>query len=477
MPKEYELIMWLETHVRVKSNTKMFCSCANALELAKEPNMNVCPICMGFPGMLPTLSAGVVDLAVRAGHAMRGQVQEKSIFDRKSYFYPDLPMGYQITQLYEPIVMGGEVRAMVEGEVKTFRIHHTHIENDAGKLVHAGGKTLCDYNRAGSPLMEIVTEPDFRSKADVIGYLEELQKLMRWCGASDADMEKWQLRCDVNISVREKWETQFRNRVELKNINSFASIARAIDVEYARQVEIYETGGTIDQETRGWSDERGYSTPLRSKEDAMDYRYFPDPDLPPLILTREYIEERNIGELPMDRRLKYRDTYKLIEDDARILSSDRLTSDFYESLVATSGDPKKSCSYITTVLFAIFEAHHEKIDLSHVKGWALEIGNVIKLVNADALSSTNSKLVVEKLVFEGGTAEEWVEKLGLRQSNDTSALEAIVDQVIVDNASQVAEYKSGKEALFGFFVGQSMKASKWQGNPKIFTDILKKKLS
>ncbi len=477
MPKEYELIMWLETHVRVKSNTKMFCSCANALELAPEPNMNVCPVCMGFPGMLPTLSAGVVDLAVRAGHAMLGQVQEKSIFDRKSYFYPDLPMGYQITQLYEPIVMGGEVRAMVEGEVKTFRIHHTHIENDAGKLVHAGGKTLCDYNRAGSPLMEIVTEPDFRSKADVIGYLEELQKLMRWCGASDADMEKWQLRCDVNISIREKWETRLRNRVELKNINSFASIARAIDVEYARQVEIYETGGTLDQETRGWSDERGYSTPLRSKEDAMDYRYFPDPDLPPLILTKEYIEERNIGELPMDRRLKYLETYKLGEDDARILSSDRLTSDFYEELVTTSGDPKKSCSYITTVLFAIFEAHHEKIDLSHVKGWALEIGNVIKMVNADALSSTNSKMVVEKLVFEWGTAEEWVEKLGLRQSNDTSALEAIVDQVIVDNASQVAEYKSGKEALFGFFVGQAMKASKWQGNPKIFTEILKKKLS
>ena len=242
-----------------------------------------------------------------------------------------------------------------------------HIENDAGKLVHAGGKTLCDYNRAGSPLMEIVTEPDFRSKADVIAYLEELQKLMRWCGASDADMEKGQLRCDVNISIRLYGEEKLRNRVELKNINSFASIARAIDVEYARQVEIYESGATLDQETRGWNDERGYSTSLRSKEDAMDYRYFPDPDLPPLILTKEYIQERDIGELPIDRRLRYLSEYKLSEDDARILSADRLTSDFYDELVAISGDAKKSCSYITTILFAIFEAHHSPIDLSHVK--------------------------------------------------------------------------------------------------------------
>ncbi len=477
MSEKYELIMWLETHVRVKSHTKMWCACANALELAPEPNINVCPICMGFPGMLPTLSAWVVDLAVRASHAMRSKVMEESIFDRKSYFYPDLPMWYQITQLYYPIAMGGEVRAYVWDEVKRFRIHHMHIENDAGKLVHAGGKTLCDYNRAGSPLMEIVTEPDFRSKADVIAYLEELQKLMRWCGASDADMEKWQLRCDVNISIREVGETTLRNRVELKNINSFSSIGRAIDVEYTRQVEIYESGSTLDQETRGWSDEKWYSTSLRSKEDAMDYRYFPDPDIPPLVLTPEYIAERVVGELPMDRREKYLHEYKLGEDDARILSADKMTSDFYEELVAVSWDPKRSCSYITTILFAIFEAHHEHIDLSHVKWGATEIGRVIALVAIDALSSTNSKLVVEKLVFEGGQADAWVEKLRLAQSNDTWALETIVDQVIAENTWQVTEYKSGKEALFGFFVGQCMKASKGQGNPKIFTEILKKKLS
>ena len=475
--EKYELIMWLETHVRVKSNTKMFCSCQNAIELADEPNINVCPVCMWFPGMLPTLSAWVVDLAVRASHALKGQPQERSIFDRKSYFYPDLPMGYQITQMYEPICQGGEVQSLIDGELKTFRIHHMHIENDAGKLVHAWGKTLCDYNRAGSPLMEIVTEPDFRSKADVLGYLEELQKLMRWCGASDADMEKGQLRCDVNISVRKHGETKLRNRVELKNINSFSSIGRAIENEFARQIEIYEDGGNIDQETRGWNDEKWFSTPLRSKEDAMDYRYFPDPDLPPLLLTWEFLEERKIGELPIDRRLKYRDVYKLIDDDARILSNDRITSEFYEKLVELTSDPKKSCSYITTVLFALFEASAVKLGLDDLKCSPEEIANVIKMVNADELSSTNSKIVIEKLVFEWGNAIDWVEKLWVKQSNDTSTLEVIVDQVLLANANQVAEYKAGKETLFGFFVGQCMKSSQWQGNPKIFTELLKKKLS
>lgn len=474
---KYEIVMGLETHVRVKSQTKMFCTCKNATDLAPEPNIHVCPVCMGFPGQLPTLSEGVVDLAVRASHALSSHVQNVSEFDRKSYFYPDLPMAYQITQMYHPITMGGEVRTLVDGELKTFRIHHMHIENDAGKLVHANGKTLCDYNRAGSPLMEIVTEPDFRSKADVLAYLEEIQKLMRWCGASDADMEKGQLRCDVNISIRPYGQKEFGTRVELKNINSFSSIGRAIDAEFARQVEILEEGGTLDQETRGWNDEKGYSTSLRSKEDAMDYRYFPDPDLPPLHISDEFIAERKLSELPIDRRLKYLNEYKLIEDDARILSNDRTTSDFYEELVAISGDPKKSCSYITTVLFAIFESAPEKITLADVKAETREFAEVIKMVNADEISSTNSKIVMEKLVFEGGNAREWTEKLGLKQSNDTGALEAIVDEVLAQNASQVEEYKGGKENLFGFFVGQCMKASKGQGNPKMFTEILKKKLS
>lgn len=357
--KKYEIVMGLETHVRVKSETKMFCSCRNAVALAEEPNENVCGVCMGFPGMLPVLNDRVVDLAVRASNAMRMTVNAISHFDRKSYSYPDLPAGFQITQLFHPIAEHGTVEAMVGGEVKTFRIHRMHIENDAGKLVHAGSSTLLDYNRAGSPLMEIVTEPDFRSKEEVLAYLEELQKIMRWCGASDADMEKGQLRCDVNISIRPIGSDVLNNRVELKNLNSFSAIGRAIENEFARQIEIVESGDRVVQETRGWDDEHGESRSQRSKEDAMDYRYFPEPDLPPLVVSKEFVSKRTVEGLPMDRRLRYLNDYKLQEDDARILSETRNLSDFYDALVEKTKDPKKSCSYVTTVLFAIIQADPE----------------------------------------------------------------------------------------------------------------------
>lgn len=474
MENQYEIVMGLETHVRIKSETKMFCACRNAVELADEPNLHTCPYCMAFPWALPVLNERVIDLAVRAGQAMRCTVNETSIFDRKSYFYPDSPSGFQITQLFHPIVQHGVVRAHAGEEVKSFKIERMHIEADAGKLIHSGNKTLCDYNRAGSPLMEIVTEPDFRSKEDVIGYLEELQKLMRWCGASDADMEKGQLRCDVNISIRNRGETVLNNRVELKNINSFSAIWRAIDNEYKRQIKIVESGGKVPQETRGWDDEKGMSSSQRSKEDAMDYRYFPEPDLPPLMISKEFIEARAIGDLPIDRRLKYTDEFKLQPDDARILSASRDLSDFYEELVKLSGDAKKSCSYITTILFTIWGK--EPNFFPDVR----DVGHVINFVNRNELSSTNAKIVIEELyksmnLWDG--TKEWIsaliDKLGLRQVSDTGALKAIAEKVLADNPGQVAEYKSGKENLFGFFVGQCMKASAGQGNPKMFTEILK----
>jgi len=473
---DYEIVMGLETHVRIKSETKMFCSCRNAVELADEPNMHVCDFCMGFPGALPVLNEKIIDLAVRAGIAMGCTVNESSVFDRKSYFYPDLPAGYQITQLYHPIVEHGMVRAMVGEEVKEFHIHRMHIETDAGKLVHAGNKTLCDYNRSGSPLMEIVTEPDFRSREDVIAYLEELQKLMRWCGASDADMDKGQLRCDVNISIRKPGETILNNRVEIKNVNSFSAIGRAIDNEYKRQIKIVESGGTVPQETRGWDDEKGVSSSQRSKEDAMDYRYFPEPDLPPLVISADFIEARKIGDLPIDRRIKYVNEYKIQVDDARILSANRELSDFYEEIVKLTNDPKKSCSYITTILFSLFDTHSEPISFENLRFSAKELAEVINLTNKDELSSTSSKIVVEELFLRGGQTNAIVDAKNLRQTNDTGALEAIAQKVLADNPSQVAEYKAGKENLFGFFVGQCMKASAGQGNPKMFTEILRKYL-
>lgn len=475
---KYEIVIWLEVHCRIKSETKLFCSCKNATDLALEPNMNVCEVCMGFPGVLPTVNENAVRLGVIWGMAMGCKVNKFSRFDRKSYFYPDLPMGYQITQMYHPIVENGVVKTIVWGETKEFKIHHMHLENDAGKLTHAWGKTLCDYNRAGAPLMEIVTEPDFRSKEDVMEFLRELQKMMRFAWVSDADMEKGQMRCDVNISLREKGSSILNNRVELKNLNSVSAIWRAIDTEVRRQAKLYDAGQEVDQETRGWDDDKWMSTPQRSKEDAMDYRYFPDPDLLPIILDDEFIDaaRATITELPIERRIRYLNDFSLSEDDARLLTTDKDLSDYFEELESLTKDAKKSCSYITTILLALIKESEEVTSVSEVKFEIKELARVIELVNNDELSSTNSKEVVEELFNNGWETDSIVDSKGLRQSNDLWALEAIVDEVIAASETQVADYRGWNERIFGFFVGQCMKASKGQWNPKIFTDILKKKL-
>lgn len=475
--KDYEKVIWLEIHVRVKSETKMFCNCKNAVALAQEPNMNVCPICMWFPGMLPTVNKEVVRLGLIGGMMMECEVNKTSRFDRKTYFYPDNPTSYQITQMYEPIVWVGKVRTLVNGEVREFSIHHMHLENDAGKLVHAGWKTFCDYNRAGSPLMEIVTNPVFKEKEEVMEFLRELQKMMRASGVSDADMEKGQMRCDVNLSIMPVGSTTFGTRTEMKNINSFSSIGRAIDSEFARQVKIIDGWGKVDQETRGWDDDKGVSTTQRSKEDAMDYRYFPEPDLLPIVLDDDFIAEcrASLPELPIDKRLRYLNEFKLWEDDARILSADHTLGTYFDKVVALTQDAKKSCAYVTTVVLALMkEALID--DITTIKITPEELAEVIKMVNADELSSTNAKIVVEELFGFGGTARAIAESKNLIQKNDLGALEAIVDSVIQANPTQVADYKGWNQKIFGFLVGQCMKASAGAGNPKIFNEILIKKL-
>lgn len=479
MPVEnFEKVIWLEIHVRVKSKTKMFCSCGNALDLADEPNINVCPVCMWFPGMLPALNKEVVRLAVKAGLLMNCEINKLSRFDRKSYFYPDLPNSFQTTQMYEPITWRGSVKVMVNGEVRDFSIHHMHLENDAWKLVHAGWKTLCDYNRAWSPLMEIVTEPVFSDKEEVMEFLKELQKMFRFWDVSDADMEKWQLRCDVNISIRPKWEKKLGTRVELKNLNSFSAIGRAIDSEFLRLVRIVDAWWVIEQETRWWDDDKGISSTQRSKEDAMDYRYFPEPDLLPVVLDDDYINEvkKELWELPIDKRIRYLNDYKLGEDDARIITSDKDLAEYFDAMVELTNDPKKSCSYITTVLLALINECNDKWWICNLKFDAMQLAQVIKLVNNDELSSTNSKAVIEELYKVGWNADEIVDRLGLRQKNDLWALEAIVDEVISKLPTQVADYKAWNQNIFGFFVWQCMKASAGAWNPKIFTELLKKKL-
>ncbi len=475
----YQKVIGLEVHVRVKSETKMFCSCKNAVELASEANINVCSICMWFPGMLPSINREVIRLGVVAGMMMNCEINMFSRFDRKSYFYPDLPNSFQTTQLYEPIVGAWNVKALVEWELKNFAIHHMHLENDSGKLSHAGGKTLCDYNRAGSPLMEIVTDPVFHDKHDAMEFLRELQKMMRASGVSDADMEKWQLRCDVNISIRPEWDTELYNRVELKNLNSFSAIWRAIDTEVARQIKIVEKWEEVPQETRGWDDATGMSSSQRSKEDAMDYRYVPEPDILPIQLDEAFLDEckAQVVELPIKKRQKYLSEYKLKDDDARLLTADHELSTYYDNLVELSWDPQKSCSYITSVLLALINESEENTTLSNLKFEISELAEVIRLVNSDELSSTNAKQVIELLFQNGWTANVIVDENNLRQKNDMWALEDIVDSIIAESVEQIADYKWGNERVFWYFVWQCMKKSKGQGNPKIFTELLKKKLN
>lgn len=475
---EFEKVIGLEVHVRVKSKTKMFCSCKNALELASEPNVNVCPICMWFPGMLPSLNKEVVRLWVIAWLLMKCDINKISRFDRKSYFYPDLPNGFQTTQLYEPIVWAWNVKVLVDGKERDFAIHHMHLENDAWKLSHAWWQTICDYNRSWSPLMEIVTDPVFSNKEECMEFLKELQKMFRASWVSDADMEKWQLRCDVNVSVRKLWATKLWDRTEMKNLNSFSAIWRAIDSESKRQIKILEKGWAIEQETRWWDDDKGMSTSQRSKEDAMDYRYFPEPDLLPIELDDGYIEDckTHVPELPIEKRLRYLSEYELKDDDARLITSDKDLSIYFEKLVELTKDPKKSCSYITTILLALIKESKNIKNVKDLKFDIEEIAQIIKLVNKDELSSTNSKQVIEELFNNWWEADIIIDENNLRQKNDLWALEQIVDDVIANNPSQVEDYKGWNERLFGFFVWQSMKASKGQWNPKIFNEIIKKKL-
>jgi aspartyl-tRNA(Asn)/glutamyl-tRNA(Gln) amidotransferase subunit B len=475
---KYIKTIWLEIHMRIKTKTKMFCSCTNAVALAEEPNMNTCPVCMWFPWMLPALNKEVVRLWLIWGMMMWCEVNKFSRFDRKTYFYPDNPTAYQITQLYEPIVWKGRVNVIVDEEVREFAIHHMHLENDAWKLVHAGWKTLCDFNRAWSPLMEIVTDPVFHEKEEVMEFLKELQKLMRAWLVSDADMEKWQMRCDVNISVAEVWSSILWARTETKNVNSFSAIWRVIDHESKRQIKILEAGWIIDQETRWWDDESGTSKSQRSKEDAMDYRYFPEPDLLPLILDDDFIADARstLPELPIDKRLKYLNIYELGNDDARLLTTTRELSEYFDELVKLTNDPKKSCSYITSTLLAMINESDDINSITELKFNIKELARVIELVNTKELSSTNSKQVIEELFKNGWETDIIVDENNLRQKNDTWALEIMVDEVIATNSKQVEEYKWWNINIFGFLVWQCMKLSKWQGNPIIFNELLKKKL-
>lgn len=474
---KYEPVIGLEIHAHINTKTKMFCSCSND-SFGARPNSNVCPICMGFPGMLPGINKETVGKGILTALALHCEIPEFAKFDRKNYFYPDLPKGFQISQYDKPISQNGYVDIAVGGSKKRVRVTRLHLEDDAGKLVHVGDGTLCDYNRSGCPLMEIVSEPDLNSVEEASAYAEELRRILRYVGAADCDMEKGMMRFDINISVRKKGEKKLGVKTEVKNLNSFRMLQRALEFEIKRHCEALEAEEKIAQETRGWDDPAGVTVPQRSKEEAHDYRYFPEPDLPPLTAEKEYVEtlKARVPELPLARRERFAQEFGISEEDAGILAEDRQMADYFEEVVCVSGDAKKAVSFINTILLK--HLNEAGLDISACKIKPAQLGNLIKLVNDGVISNNTAKTdVFEEMYETGGDSEKIVEAKGLKQVSDTGALEQFCKKAIEENPGPVADFKKGKEAALGVLVGRIMKETKGQANPKMVNDILRKLLA
>lgn len=473
---DFETVIGLEIHMKLKTKSKMFCGCDNDV-FGAEPNTAVCPVCMGFPGTLPVLNGNAVTIGMKMGLALGGDIQIHSKFDRKNYFYPDLPKGYQISQYDEPISKGGQVDFLVNGELKNVRMNRLHLEEDAGKLLHEGTSSLVDLNRAGTPLAEMVTEPDFRSALEVSSFLKELQQMARYLDASNADMEKGEMRCDVNISIREKGSSIFGTKVELKNMNSFSAVERAIEYESKRQAEALQKGEKIIQETRGWDDAKGISESQRSKEEAHDYRYFPEPDLPPLQIDSDFIQKLRLElpELPFQKRLRYVEKFGLKDDDARVLAQDKKLADFFEEVVTLSKDALKSANVIVSVLLYHLNKDTKAIGDINVK--TADIARLVELLNQGEISMNALKTVLEELYLKGGSVEEIIKSKGLKQESDPAALEQLCQEVLAENEPVVADYKAGKTKVFGSLVGQVMKKSGGKANPGVVNEILMRLLA
>ena len=458
---EWEIVMGLEVHTELATKTKIFCGCSTAF--GGEPNTHVCEICSGMPGTLPLLNRRVVEYAVRTGLATNCNITRKNKFDRKNYFYPDLPKAYQISQLYLPICRGGfiEVKA-ADGGTKKIGIHEIHMEEDAGKLVHDefSDCTLVDYNRCGVPLLEIVSEPDFRSAEEVVDYLEKLRAILQFTGVSDCKMQEGSLRADVNLSVRPKGQTEFGTRTEMKNLNSFRAIARAIEYESRRQIDILEDGGKIVQETRRWDDNRGVSYAMRSKEDAQDYKYFPEPDLPPIEISDAFIEKvkAEMPELPEAKKRRYMEELGLPEYDTSILTSDLAFVRLFEATEALCQSPKDAANWIMGEVMKLLNDSGtlpEEMTLSPEK-----LAAVINMVKAGKINRGTGKTVLEKVFAEDVDPETYVQENNLAQITDLSALRPVLEEVIAANEKSVSEYKGGKTQAMGYIMGQAMRALK-----------------
>jgi len=481
MHSRYEVVIGLEVHVQLTTATKIFCGCSTAF--GAPPNSQTCPVCLGMPGALPVLNRKVVDYAIRAGLATNCAITERSIFARKNYFYPDLPKGYQISQFELPICEHGWLDIQLEGqESKRIGITRIHMEEDAGKLLHGegvenAGSSFVDLNRACTPLLEIVSEPDMRSADEAIAYLKKLHQIVMYLGICDGNLEEGSFRCDANVSIRPWGQKEFGTRAELKNINSFRFIKQAIEYEVERQAELIEDGGKVVQETRLFDAATGLTRSMRGKEEAHDYRYFPDPDLVPVVVSPAWIDEvrASLPELPEAKRRRFTEELGLSAADAEVLAAERAVADYFEACLALFDDAKTCANWVMGELQRYLNDSGLPIAEAPVTPELL-VG-ILKRIADNTISGNIAKKVFEAMWASGETADAIIEKEGLKQVTDTGAIEAIIDEIIAANMGQVEEYRGGKEKVFGFFVGQVMKASKGKANPAAVNELLKKKLA
>ena len=474
--KEYEVVIGLEVHAELATKTKMFCGCST--EFGSDPNTHCCPICTGMPGTLPVLNKKVVEYAVKAGLATNCKISHFSKMDRKNYFYPDLPKAYQTSQYDLPLCLAGYIDAKVGDKIKRVGITRIHIEEDAGKLIHDAytGNTLVDMNRCAVPLIEIVSEPDMRSAEDAVAYMQTLKSILEYLEVSDCKMQEGSLRCDVNLSVRPVGQKEFGTRTETKNLNSFRAIERSVNYEIKRQVDVLENGGKVEQETRRWDDVKGYGYAMRSKEDAQDYRYFPEPDLVPIVLDDDYINniKNNIPEMPNVKKQRYMQDFNLSEYDSDQITGSKYMAEFFEKAENMCHDPKTVANWLMGDFSRMLK--EKEIEINDSKISPENLAELVNLINKKVISSAIAKKVFIDMFETGKAAGKIVKDQGLIQITDENAIEKIVEDVVSKNPQSVEDYKAGKDKAIGFLVGQVMKQTHGKANPQVVNKLLKDKL-
>ncbi|UCH44510.1 MAG: Asp-tRNA(Asn)/Glu-tRNA(Gln) amidotransferase subunit GatB [Nitrospiraceae bacterium] len=474
---QYEAVIGLEIHAQLLTDTKIFCGCST--RFGSDPNTQICPVCTGMPGVLPVMNRKAVEYVVRTGLALHCDISSYSRFARKNYFYPDLPKGYQISQFELPLCEHGFVDITVEGNSKRVALTRIHLEEDAGKNIHEGGghDSAVDLNRAGVPLMEIVTEPDIRSAAEAAAFMKKLRAIVRYIGVCDGNMEQGSLRCDANVSIRPSGQEAYGVKTEIKNMNSFRYVEKALDYEIKRQIRSLQDGERIIQETRLWNTEKGVTESMRSKEEAHDYRYFPDPDLMPIEFEKSLIDriQSELVELPDEKHRRFVDEHGISDEDAGLLVAERETAEWFEVAVKAGGDPKNICNWIKGDFAKLLNDNNTQINESLVTPQMLVA--MLSLVEKGTISGRIAKTVFEEMYRTGKTADEVVEEKGLVQISDASGIETIIDEILNNSTGEVARFREGETKLMGFFVGQVMKATKGKANPKIVNELLRKKLN